>query len=141
MFGFKTQNHKKFLRSNKKMRKIPLLPPPFPPLIPKGRRKKNPKSCPKERGGVGWGQGRRKGVMEKEELMRNLWSKKERKLLVGWVIDFSFACWLHVEPAMPPPSLFFFCGSCASQIPLSLSHTHTNAYSCRLHSHSLPCNF
>jgi len=39
------------------MLKIPLLlsplPFPSPPLIPKGGRKKNPKSWPKERGGGG----------------------------------------------------------------------------------------
>jgi hypothetical protein len=56
-FGFKTQNHKKFVRSKKKdAKKSPSSPPslPFPPLIPKGGRKKNPKSCPKERGRELW---------------------------------------------------------------------------------------
>ncbi len=38
-------------------------------------------------------------------------------------------------PALPK-SLFH-----SLSLSLSHTHTHTNAYSCRLHSHSLPCNF
>ncbi len=73
MFDFNTQNHKKFLRSNKKMAKNPPPPPlPFPPLIPKGGRKKNPKSCPKEREREG-------GVMEKEEYDEELCGAKRKE--------------------------------------------------------------